>query len=230
MLTEGLRAVSEAIGVYRRGGRITSDDRLARLAVSLSDVRIRDDAWARMVPDQVQPHLRLWTDLVRRVPARYVPAPASLLAFTAWQAGNGALANVAAQRALAADPGYSMALLLLEAIGAGIPPSAARLPMTPEEVAASYARAEPREPGEARSEPGAAEGPSGCARPAPRRARGPAARSRGSPDSARGPSRRARRPSGGARGPAVRPRGPAGETRHALGTAACRIRPSPPGT
>jgi Domain of unknown function (DUF4192) len=138
---EGLSAVSEAIGVYRRGGRVTGDDRLAWLAVSLSDLRVRDDAWARMVPEQVRAHLRLWTDLVRRAPARYVPAPASLLAFTAWQAGNGALANVAAQRALAADPGYSMALLVLEAIGAGMPPSAARLPMTPEEVAASYGQA-----------------------------------------------------------------------------------------
>ena len=143
-----MRAVGEAIGVYRRGGRITGDDRLAWLAVSLADLRVRDDAWARMVPGQVQAHLRLWTDLVRRVPARYVPAPASLLAFTAWQAGNGALANVAAQRALAADPEYSMALLILEAIGAGIPPSAARLPMTPEEVAASYARTGPGKPPE----------------------------------------------------------------------------------
>ena len=81
--------------------------------------------------------------MVRRVPARYVPASASLLAFTAWQSGNGALANIAAERALAADPEYSMAQLLLEAISAGMPPSAARLPMTPEEVAASYANRTP---------------------------------------------------------------------------------------
>jgi hypothetical protein len=139
VLREGLRAVSDAIGTYRRGGGIVSDDQMARLALALTDLRVRDDAWARMLPEHVEAHLRLWADVVRRAPARYVPAAASLLAFTAWQAGNGALANVAAQRALAADPGYSMALLLLEAIGAGIPPSAARLPMTPEEVAASYA-------------------------------------------------------------------------------------------
>ena len=139
LLGEGLRAVSDAIGGYRRGEAISSDDQLATLAVALTDLRVRDDAWARMVPEHTAAHLRLWTDVVRRAPARYVPAAASLLAFTAWQAGNGALANVAAQRALAADPGYSMALLLQDAIGAGLPPSAARLPMTPEEVAASYA-------------------------------------------------------------------------------------------
>ena len=46
---------------------------------------------------------------------------------------------MALDRALAVDPGYSMALLLRDTIDAGAPPSLARLPMTPEEVAASYA-------------------------------------------------------------------------------------------
>jgi hypothetical protein len=60
----------------------------------------------------------------------------------AWQSGDGALANVALDRALADDPRYSMALLLRQVISAGAPPSLARLPMTPEEVAASYDDAE----------------------------------------------------------------------------------------
>jgi hypothetical protein len=47
-------------------------------------------------------------------------------------------ANVALDRALADDPQYSMALLLRQVIDSGAPPSVARLPMTPEEVAASY--------------------------------------------------------------------------------------------
>jgi hypothetical protein len=76
--------------------------------------------------------------VVRRAEPAYLPSPACLLAFTAWQSGNGALANVALDRALAVDPGYSMALLLRDTIDAGAPPSLARLPMTPEEVAASY--------------------------------------------------------------------------------------------
>jgi hypothetical protein len=83
-------------------------------------------------------HLRLWTDVVRRATPAYLPAPASLLAFTAWQSGEGALANIAIDRALAADPGYSLAQLLREIMDAGVPPSAARVPMTPEQVAASY--------------------------------------------------------------------------------------------
>ena len=46
---------------------------------------------------------------------------------------------MALDRALADDPRYSMAMLLRQAIDSGAPPSLARLPMTPEEVAASYA-------------------------------------------------------------------------------------------
>jgi len=141
---DGLRAVSKAIGAYGGGGRISQDDDIARLTVALADLRVRDDAWARMDPEHTEAHQRLWTDVVRRAEPRYVPAPACLLAFTAWQAGNGALANIAIARALESDPGYTMALLLFEAVGGGLPPSAARLPMTPEEVAASYAAGEGR--------------------------------------------------------------------------------------
>ena len=108
----------------------------------LAHLPVRDDAWSRMDPEHREAHLRLWTDLVRRARRRYLAAPASLLAFTAWQSGEGALANIAVDLALAADPGYSLAHLLRDIMDAGVPPSAARLPMTPEQVAASYDLAE----------------------------------------------------------------------------------------
>ena len=77
-----------------------------------------------MVPEHRQAHLALWADIVRRADGPWLPAPASLLAFTAWQAGDGTLANIALDRALAADPGYSMALLLRDILAAGVPPVA----------------------------------------------------------------------------------------------------------
>jgi hypothetical protein len=138
----GREAVRSAIGIYRRGGQITDHDQLAWLSVTIADLRVRDDAWARMEPRHRAEHRRLWTDVVQHACEPYVPAPACLLAFTAWQSGDGALANVAIERALAADPEYSMAHLLGQALDAGLPPSAARLPMTPEEVEASYAGTE----------------------------------------------------------------------------------------
>ena len=135
---EGLAAVGAMIARYRDGGRFTSDDEIARITVALRDLRVRDDAWARMDPGHSAAHQRLWINVVRRAQPRYVAAPAALLAFVAWQSGHGALANVALDRALADDPRYSMALLLRQVITAGAPPALARLPMTPEEVAASY--------------------------------------------------------------------------------------------
>jgi uncharacterized membrane protein YgcG len=222
-IAEGLRAVREAIGIYRRGGKIASDDRIAWLALVIADLRVRDDAWARMEPGHIEAHLRLWTDVVRRAPARYVPAPASLLAFTAWQSGNGALANVALDRALAADPEYSMALLLADAVGAGIPPSAARLPMTPEEVAASYEQAER----------------DGSPDPSPRSrrssgSRGSSSGSRGSSSESRGSSSGSRGSSSGSRGSSSGSRrsrrGSAGGTRGGSGPSPASLRsPTRPG-
>jgi hypothetical protein len=140
--SEGLAAVSSLIASYRAGGRFTTDYQLARMIVALRDLRVRDDAWARMDPAYRDAHRRLWIDATRRAQPGYVAAPAALLAFVAWQSGDGALANVALDRGLADDPRYSMALLLRQVITAGAPPSLARLPMTPEEVAASYDDAE----------------------------------------------------------------------------------------
>ncbi len=160
----GREAVRAAIGIYRRGGRITDPDQIAWLTVTLADLRVRDDAWARMDPRHRAAHRRLWTDVVRHACGPYVPAPASLLAFTAWQSGEGALANVAIERALGADPDYSMAHLLGQALDAGLPPSAARLPMTPEEVEASYAGTE-RGGGTGRPRPASAPARGSAGRP-----------------------------------------------------------------
>jgi len=134
----GLDAVRDALGTYRAGGQFASDADAAWLSVLLRELRVRDDAWARMEPRHMKAHLRLWTDLTRLARPGLVAPPASLLAFVAWQHGNGALANVALDRAQEDDPGYSMARLLREVIDSGAPPRMARLPMTPEDVAASY--------------------------------------------------------------------------------------------
>ena len=139
--------MAEAITACRRGDHIPPGHCAAWLTVVLQDLRVRDDAWCRMDPEHRKAHLRPWTDLTRLARPGYVSAPASLLAFCAWQSGNGALANVALDRALSDNPRYTMAQLLRQAIDSGAPPSLARIPMTPEEVAVGYeeadARAEP---------------------------------------------------------------------------------------
>ena len=139
LLPHGLKAVAGALDLYRAGGKFASHKDAAWLALFLQILQVRDDAWARMLPEYRQAHLRLWTDLTTLARPGHAAAPAALLAFCAWQDGDGALANVALDRALADNPRYSMALLLREALDAGAPPSMARLPMTPEDVAVAYA-------------------------------------------------------------------------------------------
>jgi len=131
----GSGLLSKALAAYAAGARIGDTD-AARLSVLLASIRVRDEAWARIDPADISPHLALWSDMTRRA-VTSVAACASLLAFAAWTAGNGALANIAIDRAMAADSGYSMAHLIRRALRAGMPPMKQQL-MTPTELAARY--------------------------------------------------------------------------------------------
>ena len=134
----GLEAVAQAIARYRRGGQLSAGNDAAWLTLVLREPQVRDDAWSRMLPEHRAAHLRLWRDLTRLAQPGYVAAPASLLALVAWQSGNGALANVALDRALADDPIYQMAMLLRQVIDSGAPPAKGGPPMTPEDVVTHY--------------------------------------------------------------------------------------------
>jgi hypothetical protein len=62
--------------------------------------------------------------VVRRSPDPLLAPPAALLAFTAWLSGDGALAWCAVDLCQGAEPGYSMAGLVTQALAGGIPPAA----------------------------------------------------------------------------------------------------------
>ncbi|WP_018156292.1 DUF4192 domain-containing protein [Demetria terragena] len=61
--------------------------------------------------------------LVTCAPTELVAAPACVLAYWCWQHGGGALATIALERALDADPDYALARLLMQLIQHGIRPS-----------------------------------------------------------------------------------------------------------
>jgi hypothetical protein len=118
----GVLAVDEA---NARIGAIAplDDDAVAWLALLLVNIPVRDYAWDQVGRD-VEGSVGLWTDIVRRVERDLAAAPATLLAFAAWRNGDGAIASIALDRALDADPDYSMAQLLLHGLDNGLPPSA----------------------------------------------------------------------------------------------------------
>ncbi len=104
---------------------IVSDDDAARFGVDLSAHPLRDSVWMAVDEGRLDGR-RLWAELARRLPSPYDAAPLFLYGWCSWRAGNGALAGIAAERAVASDPGYSAADLLLAALSRGLDPR--RLP------------------------------------------------------------------------------------------------------
>lgn len=104
------------------GDELTVEE-AGRVLAALVSSEVRDVAWAEMSRATAPRHVQLWRDLVRRTPLEVLAAPATLLAFAAWLAGDGALAWCALDRARAADPDYPMATLVERALTCAVPPS-----------------------------------------------------------------------------------------------------------
>jgi hypothetical protein len=102
--------------------RSLTDDEVAWLAVLLVNAEVFAHAMDRSTDDEWC--IRLWTDVLRRVDAAYVPAPGCLLAHSAWRAGRGPLARVALDRALREAPGHRMAGALDRVVSSGLGPQA----------------------------------------------------------------------------------------------------------
>lgn len=93
-----------------------------RMLAALVSLQVRDVAWAEMSHDTAGIHLELWRDLVRRCPLDLAAAPAALMAFAAWLAGDGALAWCAVERSQEAEPDYGLAGLVTQALAGAVPP------------------------------------------------------------------------------------------------------------
>ncbi|AGL21660.1 DUF4192 domain-containing protein [Actinoplanes sp. N902-109] len=117
----GRAAVRSAEKCAGQGTGLT-DDEVAWLVLLLQYGTVRDYAWMRIGTESR--HVALWAEVVRRADPTYVAPAASLLAFAAWRAGEGPLASVAIERALAADPGYAMAMTMHGVLCAAVPPAA----------------------------------------------------------------------------------------------------------
>ncbi|MGY2065734.1 DUF4192 domain-containing protein [Blastococcus sp. SYSU DS0619] len=122
--------VREAVARSRPGAPVAGgpldDDELARLLWALQDLGVRDRALQLALGDDAAAAELLWTECTRRAPAPLDAAPATLLAVSAWLRGDGALANVALDRALGSDPGYALARLLSQGLAACLPPGELR--------------------------------------------------------------------------------------------------------
>jgi hypothetical protein len=127
-------AIADALTACRPGPatactRLT-DARVARVLWALTLPEVRDRAMGLALGEDAAAAEVLWTECTRRAPVPLDGPPATLLAVSAWLRGDGAMANIALDRALAADPGASLPRLLADGLEACLPPAELRALIT----------------------------------------------------------------------------------------------------
>ncbi len=127
-------AVADAVTACRPGpataGTRLPDARVAQVLWALTLPEVRDRAMGLALGEDAAAAEVLWTECTRRAPVPLDGPPATLLAVSAWLRGDGAMANIALDRALSADPGASLPRLLADGLQACLPPAELRALIT----------------------------------------------------------------------------------------------------
>ena len=100
---------------YARGSEQTT-------AVTTALRRLFDRTHARRPGPELHAHLRVLTEVIAATPTSYHAPPRALLALSTWWAGNTALAARHTEYSLEADPDYSLAHLINDALDLGAAP------------------------------------------------------------------------------------------------------------
>lgn len=106
--------------------RALTDGQSLRFAQWATLLPARDALWALITPASARIMLGLWSHVARTAPPWISPPSLTLAGFASWLSGDGALALIAAEKALDIDPEYTLAGLLLGIIERAVPPSAWR--------------------------------------------------------------------------------------------------------
>ncbi len=122
--TQALGDWAAALRVCADGGDL-DNAALAWLAVTAYDLPVRDEVltWAL---DEGEALLALLTRIAVATAPPHDAAVCTLLGVTAWSRGDGAVANVALERALRTDPTYRLANLIGAALASACPPKEVR--------------------------------------------------------------------------------------------------------
>jgi hypothetical protein len=121
-----LRLVDVAVDNAVHGQLPGSDHDIVALSMALCDHAVRDACLVQPDAEHHQAAERLWIALTRATPAPERAEPACLLAFSAYQDGNGVLATIALECADAADPGHRLTEQVRNALIVGCPPARMR--------------------------------------------------------------------------------------------------------
>jgi hypothetical protein len=102
--------------------RPVDDGMLMRLGFAMTVIEIRDLLWGVITRDNARDMVGAWLHVARRVPVSWTPSALCLAAFASWLSGDGAMAVIAAERAMAVDTDYPMAGLMLALATSGVSP------------------------------------------------------------------------------------------------------------
>jgi hypothetical protein len=120
-------AASKARGIVAgEGGLVLADEQVLAVAWTLGTPAVRDVAIAACTGSRPAVAEALWALLAREMPDPEAAEPAALLALSALLRGDGALANVALDRAERAWPGHGFTAMLRDLARAGTRPSELR--------------------------------------------------------------------------------------------------------
>ncbi|SDK42864.1 protein of unknown function [Lentzea albidocapillata subsp. violacea] len=121
-----LRRVSDAIDAVEHRKGSLPDKEIAALAKALAVPEVRDASMGFAAQPRSRLAERLWLELTRACPAPERAEPACLLAFYAYQRGDGGIASIALDVAEEACPGHALSKLVRAVVSAAFPPSEIR--------------------------------------------------------------------------------------------------------
>jgi hypothetical protein len=121
-----LHRVHDAIAAVEDRKGPLPDKEIVALARALSVSEVRDASMGFAAESGSRQAERLWLELTRSCPAPERAEPACLLAFYAYQRGDGGIASIALDVAEDACPGHTLSKLLRAAISAAFPPEEMR--------------------------------------------------------------------------------------------------------
>ena len=98
-----------------------AESEVVRFGVALNREPVHTAAWQAIDAKRLDGR-QLWRALAQRLPAQYAAGPAFLFGWRSWRAGEGALARIAVERALASDEAYEPAALLMAVLSTGVSP------------------------------------------------------------------------------------------------------------
>jgi hypothetical protein len=126
LCAETVQLMETCVRRWAGGSRELTHDEAARVVLGLSLKSARDEAATLLLDADSDVLLALLCALARHADLADAAPVCTVLAWVAYADGHGALANVAVERALEADPGYEMARLIEDAMSRMISPTAVR--------------------------------------------------------------------------------------------------------